>query len=321
LIALGTILLTLGLSASPVHGQAPDQVGWWFELKTRALPVAPVVPVVPDGGMLVQQAPNSSPSAFGAVRYRTPSAASATLTLAAAQGSTTTLGAPLQACATSSAWVPPLPAPGYWEDAPKYGKSCSPGAVSSDGKFVAFIFGPEFLSKGALDVAIVPKDGATPFSIAFDKPAADSLVVKLAPAGTPTTVAHPVTTIAGGVSGGGGGGGKAPTVGSPSVVAPSGTPTTTAPASDNRPSVADSVLKVAGLGDPDRGERAVALSGASALVVGWWLLSTRATRMPHLLGALAGGGAAADVVPDTKTRIGGVGRFARKRTTNPSALR
>jgi hypothetical protein len=312
-------LLTLGLTASPVHGQAPDQVGWWFRLKTKTLPVAPPVPVVPDGGLFVQQAPDG-PAAFGAVRYRTPSAASATLTLAAAQGSTTTLGAPLQACATSSAWVPPLPAPGYWEDAPKTLKTCTPGAVSSDGKFVAFLFGPEFLSKGALDVAIVPKEGASPFAIAFDKPAADSLVVKIAPAGTPTTVAHPVTTLAAG--GEGGGAVAKPPVASPAVtVAPTPTPTTVAPASDNRSPAVDAVLKVAGLGDPDRGERAAALGGASAIVVGWWLLSTRATRMPQLLGALSGGGEVADVVPDTKTRVGGVGRFARKRNTNPSALR
>jgi hypothetical protein len=282
------------------------------------LPVAPPVPTVPDGGLFVQQAPDG-PAAIGAVRYRTPSAASATLTLAAAQGSTTTLGAPVQACATSSSWVPPLPAPGYWEDAPKFGKTCSPGAVSSDGKFVAFIFGPEYLSNGALDVAIVPKDGASPFAIAFDKPAPDSLVVKIAPAGTPTTVANPVTTVA---TGGGGGGVVKPPAASPSVsVAPVPTPTTAAAAGDNRSSVANTVLKVAGLGDPDRGERAAALGGASAIVVGWWLLSTRATRMPQLLGALSGAGAAVEVLPDPKSRIGGVGRFARRRSTNPSALR
>jgi hypothetical protein len=84
-----------------------------------------------------------------------------------------------------------------------------------------------------------------------------------------------------------------------------------------------------GLGDPDRGARAAALGGASAIVIGWWLLSTRAVRMPQLLGALAGAGGAggaagtADDEPrsDPKTRIGGVGRFAKTRTSNANRLR
>jgi hypothetical protein len=83
--------------------------------------------------------------------------------------------------------------------------------------------------------------------------------------------------------------------------------------------VANAVLNVAGLGDPDRGERAVALAGASAIVVGWWLLSTRAVRMPRLLGAMAGGGSEVAAAP--KLHIAGVGRFARGRTSPARHLR
>jgi len=113
------------------------------------------------------------------------------LTLAAAQGSTTSLGAPLQGCATSASWQQPATAPGNWEDAPKYGSPCSPGRISADGKFVAFAFDASFFKNGALDVAIVPIDGASPFAIAFDKPAANSLVIQA----TRPPVA-PVTTVA-----------------------------------------------------------------------------------------------------------------------------
>lgn len=313
-IVFGTVVLVVSFTASPAHGQAPDQTGWWFELKSKTLPVAVIMPTVPDGGLYVQQGPDGNPMAFGAVRYRVPSAASATLTLAAAQGSTTTLGAPLQACATTSTWIPPLPAPGYWEEAPTYGKTCSPGAVSSDGKYVAFLFGPEFLATGALDVAIVPKDGASPFAIAFDKPAGDSLVVKSAPYGTPTTTPPPTFAAPAG------GGGPGPIALPPVTVALAVTPTTV-PSVVQPMTVAQQVFDAAGLGDPDRGERMAALFGSSAILVGWWLLSSRRARTPQLVGALVGGGAVVDSAAEATGRVGGVGRFARTRERNARALR
>ena len=318
LLALGTIALALSLSAAPAGAQAPDQVGWWFELKTKAVPVPVGVATVPDGGLFVQQGPNG-PAAYGAVRVRVPAAASATLILTTAQGSTTTLGAPLQACATTAPaqWAPTSPAPGNWEDAPKYDKPCTFGTVSSDGKAVAFFFETEFFPSGVLDVAIVPQDGANPFAIAFDKPGVESIITTVAtgPAPSPTTkppaLGNPAPVSSGGS--------RSPVVTSP-VAAPVTTPTS-APVADNRSALATTVLNLAGLGDPDRGARAAALGGASLIVVGWWLLSTRIAPMPRLLGALAGGGATKAEPRDATTRVGGVGRFSRTRDANPKALR
>jgi hypothetical protein len=319
LVAFGCVALGVGLTADPVHAQAPDQTGWWFEAQTKTLPLpVPSPPNVPADGMFVQQGPNG-PTAFGAIRARVPSAASVSLTLAAAQGSTTSLGAPLQACATTAPWQPPAAAPGYWEDAPKYAAPCTLGAISSDGKFVAFFFGAEFLKAGVLDVAIAPKDGSTPFAIAFDKPAADSIAAKVAPAGTPTTTPTSTATNTAPVTAGSGA--TAPVVAvTPTTAAP---PATTVPQSDaGRSPIANNVLKLAGLGDPDRGARAAALGGASVIVIGWWLLSTQSVRVPRLLGGMGGAVAVGDVPEPEKTdRMGGVARFARKRDRNALALR
>lgn len=314
-LAFGVIALVSTLTAAPAHGQAPDQTGWWFKLKTKSVPVTVVMPTVPDGGLYVQQGPDGSPSAFGAVRYRLPGAAGATLTLAAARGSTTTLGAPLQACSTTAEWVPPSPAPGYWEDAPPYGKKCTPGVVSSDGKFVAFLFGPAFVGADALDVAIVPKDGAAPFAIAFDKPAPDALVVKPAPVDssndTPSpTYAAPVTDDSAG-----------PIAAPPFTVVPE-TRVISAPPPSLPRSIVQTALRIGGLGDPDRGERMASLAGASAIVIGWWLLSSRRSRMPRLVGSLVGGSAVDETgQAGAVTRAGGIGRFARTRGGTAKALR
>jgi hypothetical protein len=323
LVALGTIAVALALSASPVNADAPEQTGWWFELQTKTLPVPlPSPPVVPAGGLFVQQGPQG-PTAYGALRYRALDAASAILTLAAAQGSTTSLGTPLEACPTSSAWQQPASEPGNWEDAPKYGSVCTPGRISSDGKFVAFAFDSSFFKGGTLDVAIVPIEGASPFAIAFDKPAGDSLAVEVArpPVTTPTTVLSAPST--GGSSTSAGSFPKASVT--PAAPATPAAPVTT---SDSRPSIANTALNIVGLGDPDRGERAAALGGASAIVIGWWLLSTQAVPMPKLLGGMNASGAAAPVdggdddgAKKAPSRVGGVGRFSRTRDHNALKLR
>ena len=325
-VAVGATLLVLALSTSPVHAEAPTQTGWWFELQTKSLPAPlPNPPVVPDGGLYVQQGPNG-PTAYGAVHYPARDAAGATLTLITAPGSTARLSAPVQACATSGPWTAPNPSPGAWEDAPKYGDPCTPGKIAADGSAVAFFFNGPFFKSSGLDVAIVPIEGAAPFTLAFEKPAADSLSVTpkaepLTKTSTPTTFASNKAT--GGASGTTSGNAAAP---SAKPAAPATPAAPAAPATDNnRSTLATNVLNAAGLGDPDRGERAVALAGASAIVVGWWLLSTRAVPMPRLLGALGGGRVAAAGAdgdpPAPPTHVGGVGRFAKTRTTNARRIR
>lgn len=324
LVALGIVLVALAFTVSPVQAEAPSQTGWWFELQTKTLPAPlPSPPLVPDGGMYVQQGP-SGPTAYGAVHYDATSASSATLTLTTAPGSTASLGAPVQACATTSQWKAPDPPPGAWDDAPKYGSTCTPGRIAADGSAVAFAFDSTFFTNAGLDVAIVPIDGAAPYSLVFNKPAADSLQLTSGSARPSTST--PATALAAGPSTVSVGRVVTPSPAAARPVAPvsqGSPPTTPAPVAATQPTVANTALNLVGFGDPDRGARMAALSGASAIVIGWWLLSTRAVRTPRLLGALAGGGAhaAAGASPEPTVRVAGVGRFARTRTTSARRLR
>jgi hypothetical protein len=281
-----------------------------------AVPVP--VPVVPDGGLFVQQGA-TGPLAYGAVRYRVADGASSALTLTAAPGSVA-LTASMQACRTTAPWQATSGGPGGWDQRPSFGNPCAPGLVSSDGAAVAFNLNASFVSGGTLDVAIVPLAAATPFAVAFNRPADDSLES----AGGRKSVSPPLPTVptvpsAGSSPGGATSSGVAVAPAKP-IVAPAAA--AAAPASDGGSAVADNVLNVVGLGDPDRGARAAALGGASLIVVGWWLLSTQSVRVPRLLGGVGtGAAAAADAVPDKPTRVGGVGRFARTRVTNALKLR
>jgi hypothetical protein len=321
LVGLGTVALVLALSAVPVQAQAPDQVGWWFELATGPLALPVPIPVVPDGGLLVQEGP-AGPTAYGALRYRAV-AGSSTLELGVAAGSTTQT-ASLQACKTTSTWTP-TSGPGAWTARPSFGAPCAPGIISSDAKFVAFNLDATFLAAGVLDVAIVPIDGATPFSVTFDAPPADSLVANASGGSPPPTAPSPGVTTPATIAGSPGG--PVANLPRPGAASPAGAPAAApavAPAasSDTGSGVANRVLKIAGLGDPDRGARAFALGGASAIVIGWWLTATRAAPAPRLLGALAGGGASADTNDrGPAPRVGGIGRFARTRAANPRGLR
>ncbi|MEY2450040.1 MAG: hypothetical protein QOH79_3516, partial [Acidimicrobiaceae bacterium] len=255
-VAVGAIALVLGLTVSPAHATPPEKVGWWFRPLTGPLALPVPVPVVPDGGLFVQQGATTEPLAFGAVRYRVPDGSSNALTLTAAPGSVA-LAASMQACKTSTTWEATSPGPGSWDAHPSFGNPCAPGLVASDGSAVAFNLNASFVTAGALDVAIVPLSAAAPFAVAFNPPADDALqssggkASTSPPLPTPTTVAGS-TTPSGGSSGG---------IAVTPVAGATGTAAAVTPVSSSRAPVADSVLGVVGLGDPDRGARAAALGG------------------------------------------------------------
>jgi hypothetical protein len=325
-MSIGAVALVLGLTVSPAHAITPQKVGWWFQPLTGPLALPLPVPVVPDGGLFVQQGATTDPIAFGAVRYTVPDGSSSALTLTAAPGSVA-LAASMQACKTTTTWEATPGGPGSWDSHPSFGNPCAPGLVAADGSAVAFNLNASFVTSGALDVAIVPLSSATPFAVAFEPPADDALQSaggkpsSSPPLPTTTTVVSP-----GGASVSGGSGSAAAPVRTSTGAA---APAAATPAASARSAVADNVLNVVGLGDPDRGARAAALGGASLIVVGWWLLSTQAVPLPRLLGGVGAGAraaSAADVVdePSEKkpiARIGGVGRFARNRAGNALKLR
>jgi hypothetical protein len=287
------------------------------------------VPTVPEGGLYVQQGA-TGPVAYGALRYRVTDGSSAILTLTTAPGSVA-LAASMQACKTSSSWTAPSPAPGPWEQRPTFGVPCSPGIASSDGAAVAFNLSASFVADGVLDVAIVPLSAATPFAVAFQPPGADALASNGGRPSVSPTLPTPTTVASSPLAG------SSSPSGAPPIAAPSRSPVAggttaspTAPAPSpilpaarddaGRSALANDVIAAVGFGDPDRGARAAALGGASLIVVGWWLLTSQPTRMPRLLGAMAG--ATADGQPaGPALRVGGVGRFARAREGTATRLR
>jgi hypothetical protein len=189
-----------------------------------------------------------------------------------------------------------------------------PGTVSTDGAYVAFHFGSAFLSGGVLDVVLLPVEGSAPFAIAFDPPAPDSLKVETAPSTDYGAYAPPPESS------------DVPSDASASLASPpftvAGPTSPSTPATTAVPAISQPVAVAPGLvhaigGDADRGERVLSLTGASLLLVGWWLLSSRRTRAPQRVGALGGEAAA----PVAEIRTLGIGRFARPREGTANALR
>lgn len=320
-VAVGVTALVLGFTVSPAHAAPPEKVGWWFQALSGPLALPVPAPVVPEGGLFVQQGATADPLAIGAVRYAVADGSSNAVTLTTAPGSVA-LTASVQACKTTTLWEATTAGPGSWDTRPSYTTPCAPGSVASDGSAVVFNLNPSFVSNGALDIAIVPLTAATPFAVAFAPPDGDSLQSATGKVSTSPTL--PTTTTIPGVAAPSGGS-SSPSVASP-VVSPGATAAPSAPpaASDNRSVVAENVLNVVGLGDADRGARMASLGGASLIVIGWWLLSTRAVPLPRLLGGVAAGARAsqaADPPEKALARIGGVGRFARTRAANPLKLR
>jgi hypothetical protein len=338
LLVLGVLNIGLVLSASAAQAQAPDRVGWWFQLQTAGLPAPLPVPTVPDGGLFVQQGP-TEPLAYGALHFSPAPSGSSLVELTAAAGSTT-IGSAVEACVVTKGWTKPAAAPGAWDARPTFDSPCTRGRISTDGAVVVFFLDQQFVKGGAIDVAIVPVSGATPFSIAFAKPGDHALTAAPAapsvgaPGSAPTIPRPSVTSPSSSAAGGGAGvvaSGRTP---SAAPVAGASTPQAapaaveTAPVPEVATGLPDDVLRAAGFGDPDRGARAMALLGASAIIIGWWLIATQPTRLPRLVGALAGGrGRSIDTASEQKAssrvwnHAGGVGRFARPRGERPRSLR
>jgi len=67
-LAIGVVALVVGLTASPAHAAPPEKVGWWFQPLSGPIALPVPIPVVPDGGMFVQQGATPDPVAFGALR-------------------------------------------------------------------------------------------------------------------------------------------------------------------------------------------------------------------------------------------------------------
>jgi hypothetical protein len=321
ILIVATMVPTAYLAFAPssrADNVGPDQTGWWFaaqQLPSPA-PALPRPPVAPAGGLYIAydgsdnpagipvNAPISGTVAYGAVRYSVTPGSQGTLTLKVATGSNA-LTAQLRACRTTGSWA--AADGGAWYAQPGFdGSSCAEGTVDASGASVVFAVPASFTTDGVVDVAIAPKPGATPFQVAFERPASDSLIVTggrtQLPSARPPTAAGPSAVPA------------SPAASSSDAPHVSGTPAASTAAATSGaspppgPSATNSrpVTEIGAGHGPDAGRRLVAFALLAALGAAWWWLSSPG-RAFVFAAAADGRRSAAD------RDVFGVGRFARRR--------
>jgi hypothetical protein len=326
-IAAGCVALAVpvALGAGTASADAPDKYAWWWKPKQNAtLTFVPAPPNVDTSDFFVAN-DLTGPLAIGAVHFQVLGSGDATLTLKAKDSSTFT-AADIGACPATSVWDGVFA--GSWDQKPTWDAGgCVKGTAAADGLSMTWTVGSAFQPadgvEGEYSVILVPQ-GTVPFSVVVRQPD-DSTFTGYAP-GAPgggfTDPGVPDGSAAGdgfapvgdsfGSSDIGAVGGAGPALDLPA--APVGG-ASGAPAGGSGGAAAgaggSAVLPVQAAGtssDDDTGARV-----ASAVLLGliaaalWWLGGVRqAVPAPAAL--------------DAPTRVGGIGRFARPRSTPPNRL-
>ena len=334
------------LALSPIGGvaraDAPAAAAYWMRTNPSAsMPLAPPNPLVPAGGLYVQQDPSSratTPSAYAALRFPVPEGAKGVLTLKLTQPAPSS--AAVSACAVTSPWQPPTGGgPGPYDQAPAFDTDrCVAGKAAADGMAFAFaLAGPQEARPGVFDVAIVPTPDPAPppFALTYNPPGDSALQVNSGSSGSqaaapvePAPVAMPAPTAAP-VS--------PPARSSNSFVAPS--PSASEPLASS--SVAARPAPAPAPAEPVVSLEAAPAASPSASAVATaherrWPRVMAVCLLVLLAGALAFGGgqplpaprlvgarrvAAAHFVTTPRPMVAGIGRFARVRTAPPHRLR
>lgn len=322
--ALLAAAVPLALGAHRAGADPADKYGWWYKPKaTKDLTAVPAPPNVATEDFYVANDP-SGPLAIGAVHFTVLGSGDATLTLTAAdQG--TFVGADIGACPAKSVWDGVFA--GSWDQKPQWDAGgCQKGTPSADGKTMTWTLNSAFVpSPGEYDAVLVPQ-GSVPFSVVIDQPG-DGALTGYTPGSMPT------------FDGGGAADTGAPAFDSGSAAVDASSPSLVPPGVAGSPldlpatpDVGSTPLSNGGTGvppgatNPGAGETALptrpvadasgggsgdrVLAGALlALLAGalWWV-GGGAGAKPAAAGAAGG------------PSVGGIGRFARPRTSEPARL-
>jgi hypothetical protein len=300
---------------------APQAQGWWYRPQQAGTPVTiPAPPVVPGDGLYVAQGPNGENLAIAALEYPTSGGRDASLTLTLAPGAAGTVT--VTACPASSGFTPASGGP--WAEAPAY--NCTAAAVdgraSEDGATVTFALTPEFLanSGAAMDVVLIPTPASAPFQAPVAKPGDGSFVPSLgaAPvdspaseggassagsdafAGSDTLSSVPFPASAGGAI---------------DLGTSSGAPAATAGGTGVRRAVPPTGVAGAGHDRYPLSDRLGAVTLLLLTGAALWFMGGRPRGRPRLLGA-----SRAETADLRAEQVGGIGRFARPRTSAPTRL-
>jgi hypothetical protein len=308
-----------GMAAA--SADAPTAVAWWNLAKpASALPV-PATPA--DDGVKIGNGP-SGPSAFGGLRYTVYSGGDATLTLTGDTPLNIPPGDGVAACVMASSWR----AGGNqaWDARPAYSSQCVAGAVDASGAALAFTVPAAFrTASNVLDVAIVPT-GTVPFTASFATPNASSLRVAPGPEASPgtsgadstyTAPSSPTATLPAN---------DYPAVSAPSDALSPAAPAAPAPAASAPAAPAAQEVALGAshrtaprvpFHDNSRGQRVMAVALLLAMLATVWWVAGQPARTPRLLGGMGGGRVP---VRAARERVGGIGRFARPRSSRPRPL-
>lgn len=328
-LTAGALLVSMPMTAAFGAGSdAEPEYGWWN--KSQVLPVqgdigglgavtAPTIPApatVPADGMQVAS-DGSGPSAIAAVRYQV--AAGGTMTLKVADGTKLTGTEQLVACPVQGGFTPAQN--GRWDTKPAYDPTTCvvKGTVATDGTSFAFDVPATFASVlGDVSIVIVPASVATPFSVPFQKPTADSFVVTTPAQSASDPLSSPVYSPGGAFY-------TAPT-GSPESFSTPAALVVGPPASAGGQQVAGSpVASALDVSTRSNGRTVQLMAVLMLAAIGgamWWLGSQQ-QRTPKLLGSVGGSSKPEEALVMAMirtTRPRGVGRFARHRHAPPTAI-
>lgn len=324
------LAVPLALGPGTAAADPPDKYAWWWKPKQNAsLTFVPAPPNVDTSDFYVAN-DLTGPLAIGAVHFQVLGSGDATLTLKAKDGSTFT-AADIGACPATSVWDGVFA--GSWDQLPTWDAGrCVKGTAAPDGLSMAWTVGSAFQPadgvEGEYSVVLVPQ-GNVPFSVVVRQPddAALTGYTAGAPGGGFTESGVPDGSAAGapvgdsfgstdfGAVGSSGAGldlpGSPVDVGGATAGTPAPAPATpggSGAASGSGGSAALPVQSVASSTDDDTGERVASAVLLALIAAGlWWLGGVRqAAPVPAVL--------------DAPARVGGIGRFARPRSTPPNRL-
>jgi hypothetical protein len=189
LLAAVLVLTGGALAAGPTVAGASATIGdsgWWWRAQASSTVTVPPPPVVPEGGVMVQGAPDGA-AAMAAMKFTLGEGEAnpvLTLTLAPAgnEGADTAV---ILACQAGSGWTGGSAQPWEAHPSPACEAGSSPGELSEDGKSMSFNlaavqFGTEvniILVPGVSPTLPAPANNSV-FTLVFEKPEDGSLATE-----------------------------------------------------------------------------------------------------------------------------------------------
>ena len=277
-LAAAAVLSVSG--AAVAYAEAADATGWWWRAQTGRGPSLPAPPNVPEESLFVMSDP-SGEQAIAAVAVQRPDAVVTDLIFEVSDRRGT---AQLVACPAKGKWEPAAAGPWAERPTPDCELASVAGVIADDGATVTFpLTGTGLGDDGSVDMVITGASGAT-FSAVLSASDGGPIVTRpAAPTAAPTAPASeeepsfPAETPSAAPAGGFDDDASFPSGGFAAPIGGVAAGDLEDPTEDIAASAPTPVRPAAGVEvEPFSGERAPLALVAAALVVGAWVLRSRA---------------------------------------------